>query len=108
MNPWLLLFLTILSEVIGTISLRLSDGFTKLWPVAVVVVCYGLAFWGLSLVMRRLEIGITYAIWSGVGTVITAIAGVLLFQESVSLPKLAGIALIIAGVVLLHVSAQLR
>lgn len=108
MNPWLLLFLTILSEVVGTVSLRLSDGFTRPWPVAVVVVCYGLAFWGLSLVMRRLEIGITYAIWSGVGTVLTAIVGVLLFQESLSLPKLVGIGLIIAGVVLLQVSAQLR
>ena len=104
MNPWLLLMLTILSEVIATINLRLSDGFTKVIPSSIVVVGYGLAFWGLSIVMRRLEIGIAYAVWSGVGTVATSILGVFLFNEGVSIPKIIGILLIIAGVVLLHSS----
>ncbi|MCU6433244.1 multidrug efflux SMR transporter [Undibacterium sp. Jales W-56] len=101
-NPWILLMLTIVCEVIATVHLRLSNGFTKLLPSSIVVIGYGCAFWGLSIVMRRLEIGITYAVWSGVGTVFTTIAGIFLFEEGMSPPKIIGILLIVCGVMLLQ------
>ncbi|KMW49001.1 multidrug efflux SMR transporter [Ralstonia insidiosa] len=104
MNPWLLLACTIVSEVIGTLCLKLSDGFSKpLWIVGTAI-CYGLAFWGLAIVMKRIDMSITYAVWSGVGTVLTAVVGILLFKEGVSMAKLSGIGMVVGGVVLLNVS----
>ena len=104
MNPWLLLACTIVSAVIGTLCLKLSDGFSKpLWIVGTAI-CYGLAFWGLAIVMKRIDMSITYAVWSGVGTVLTAVVGILLFKEGVSMAKLSGIGMVVGGVVLLNVS----
>ena len=104
MNPWLLLACTIVSEVIGTLCLKLSDGFSKpLWIIGTAI-CYGLAFWGLAIVMKRIDMSITYAVWSGVGTVLTAVVGILLFKEGVSMAKLSGIGMVVGGVVLLNVS----
>lgn len=104
MNPWLMLACTIVSEVIGTLCLKLSDGFSKpLWIVGTAI-CYGLAFWGLAIVMKRIDMSITYAVWSGVGTVLTAVVGILLFKEGVSMAKLSGIGMVVGGVVLLNVS----
>lgn len=104
MNPWLLLACTIVSEVIGTLCLKLSDGFSKLLRIVGTAICYGLAFWGLAIVMKRIDMSITYAVWSGVGTVLTAVVGILLFKEGVSMAKLSGIGMVVGGVVLLNVS----
>ena len=104
MNPWLLLAGTIVSEVICTLCLKLSDGFSKpLWIIGTAI-CYGLAFWGLAIVMKRIDMSITYAVWSGVGTVLTAVVGILLFKDGVSMAKLSGIGMVVGGVVLLNVS----
>ncbi|MGM3275868.1 DMT family transporter [Ralstonia sp. 24A2] len=104
MNPWLLLAGTIVTEVIGTLCLKLSDGFSKpLWIIGTAI-CYGLAFGGLAIVMKRIDMSITYAVWSGVGTVLTAVVGILLFKEGVSMAKLSGIGMVVGGVVLLNVS----
>jgi multidrug transporter EmrE-like cation transporter len=104
MNPWLLLAGTILSEVIGTLCLKLSEGFSKpLWIIGTAV-CYGLAFWGLAIVMKRIDMSVTYAVWSGVGTVLTALVGILLFKEGTSMAKLAGIGMVVGGVALLNLS----
>ena len=90
--------------MIGTLCLNLSDGFSKpLWIVGTAI-CYGLAFWGLAIVMKRIDMSITYAVWSGVGTVLTAVVGILLFKEGVSMAKLSGIGMVVGGVVLLNVS----
>ncbi|ATG20360.1 QacE family quaternary ammonium compound efflux SMR transporter [Ralstonia pickettii] len=104
MNPWLLLAGTIVTEVIGTLCLRLSEGFSKPAWIIGTAVCYGLAFWGLAIVMKRIDMSITYAVWSGVGTVLTAIVGILLFKEGVSMAKLSGIGMVVGGVVLLNMS----
>ncbi|WP_145997166.1 MULTISPECIES: multidrug efflux SMR transporter [Ralstonia] len=104
MNPWLLLAGTIVTEVIGTLCLRLSEGFSKPAWIIGTAVCYGLAFWGLAIVMKRIDMSITYAVWSGVGTVLTAIVGILLFKEGVSTAKLSGIGMVVGGVVLLNMS----
>jgi multidrug transporter EmrE-like cation transporter len=102
MHPMLLLFLAIISEVVGTTALKYSEGFTKVAPSGVVIVGYGLAFYLLSLSLKQIPLGTAYAIWSGVGTAATAVIGVLLWREVVDLPRVAGILLIIGGVVLLN------
>ena len=107
-NAWIVLMLSIMAEVSGTTALKLSDGFTRVLPGAVVVVMYALSFWGLSLVLKKIDIGTAYAVWSGLGTAMVALVGVLIFQERFTLMKSGCILLIIAGVVGLHLSNSIR
>jgi len=75
MKTALILFFAILSEVIATIALKLSDGFTRIVPSVIVVIGYGASFYLLSISLKVLPIGLAYAIWSGVGIVLTVIGG---------------------------------
>lgn len=102
MNGLLLLGFAILSEIVATTALKLSDGFTKPLPSLIVVVGYGIAFYLISLSLRQIPIGTAYAIWSGVGTVATAAIGVLLWKETLEPGRIIGIALIVIGVVVLQ------
>ena len=102
MNGLLLLGFAILSEIVATTALKLSDGFTKPLPSLLVVVGYGIAFYLISLSLRQIPIGTAYAIWSGVGTAATAAIGVLLWKETLEPGRIIGIALIIIGVVVLQ------
>jgi small multidrug resistance pump len=99
MPAGILLSLAILSEVVATVFLRYTDGFTKLAPSAVVIVGYGLSFWLLALILKDLEIGFVYAVWSGAGTALIAAVGMVAFGESATALKFVSIALIIVGVV---------
>lgn len=108
MNPYLLLGISIVSEVVGTSALRASEGFTRPLPSLVVVVGYGTAFYLLSQVLKSLPLGLTYAVWSGVGTALTALIGWLYFRDALGGPAIGGIVLIIAGVVLLNVGGGAR
>jgi small multidrug resistance pump len=101
--PYVLLALTIITEVIATLSLRATEGFTKLVLSVVVVAGYGLSFWLMALTLRYLQLGVVYAIWSGVGTAIVAAVGILFLDEPARWNILAGIGLVIAGVVLLNI-----
>jgi len=101
---WILLSLAIVFEVIGTISLKLSNGFTALWPTVSVVVGYGASFILLAQVLKAMNVGTAYAVWSGLGTALVAIAGVFLFKEPVTLIRVASVVLIIVGVVGLHIA----
>lgn len=103
---YLHLFLAILAEVTGTAFMKQSEGFTRLAPSAVMVVSYAVAFYFLSLTLRTIPTGVAYAIWSGIGIVlITAIAW--LFQgQRLDAPALAGIALIIAGVIVMNLFSK--
>jgi small multidrug resistance pump len=103
---YLYLSIAIVAEVIATSSMRLSDGFTKLGPSAVTITGYVVAFYCLSLTLKAIPTGIAYAIWSGVGIMlITAVAW--LFQgQRLDAPALAGMALIIAGVVTMTVFSR--
>jgi small multidrug resistance pump len=101
--PYVLLALTIITEVIATLSLRATEEFTKLVPSVVVVAGYGLSFWLMALTLRYLQLGVVYAIWSGVGTAIVAAVGILFLDEPARWNILAGIGLVIAGVVLLNI-----
>lgn len=93
------LTLAILLEVAGTTSLKFSQGFTKLVPSLIVVVCYGLSFWMLSLTLKKIDVGIAYAIWSAVGTALITAIGILWFKEPLTAIKIGSIVLIILGVV---------
>jgi small multidrug resistance pump len=102
----LLLALAIVSEVAATLSLRASAGFTKLVPSIVVVVGYGLSFWLMGLVLRTLSVSVVYAVWSGVGTALIAVIGILVLGEPARWNVFAGVVLVIAGVVLLNLNGS--
>jgi small multidrug resistance pump len=95
----LILLLAIVSEVVGTVALKASEGFARLGPTLLVVVGYVLTFYFLGLALKQIPLG---AIWSGLGTAGAVLAGVLLWRESLSPAGVVGIALIVAGVVILN------
>lgn len=105
MNPWLVLTLAILLELSGTICLKLSHGFSKLAPSIGVVFFYLGSFALMGQSLKTLEVGIVYAIWSGVGTALIALVGVLAFGESVTAFKILGLLMIVGGTFLLRVSS---
>lgn len=106
MKDFGILFFAILSEVIATTSLKFSEGFTRFIPSVVVVVGYGLSFYLLSLSLKVFPIGIAYAIWSGVGLVLTVIAGIILWRETLDLARVVGILLIVAGIIVINVFSK--
>ncbi|WP_160711740.1 SMR family transporter [Chitinophaga solisilvae] len=104
---YLYLAVAIIAEVIATSALKQSAGFTKLWPSVVVAVGYGLAFYMLSQSLKYIPVGIAYAIWSGVGIVIITAVGALLFKQRVDLPAVIGMALIVAGVLVINIFSKM-
>ena len=98
MPAFLLLAFAIVSEVGATLALRVSDGFSKPVPSILVVAGYGISFWLLALALKDIPVSLTYAIWSGVGTALIAVAGVVAFGESMNPMKLASLGVIILGV----------
>ncbi len=98
---WLYLAVAILAEVVATSALKAAEGFTRPGPTAVVAVGYGIAFYFLSLALRGMPIGVAYAVWSGVGIVLISLIGWRLYGQVLDAPALAGIALIVAGVLVL-------
>src|SRR4051794_39304059 len=104
MPTTLLLSLAIVAEVLGTIALRFSDGFTRLLPALGVVAGYGLSFVALSLVLRHLSVGYVYAVWSAAGPALIPLIGIVVFGEGASLLKFASLAVIVAGVVGLNLA----
>lgn len=100
--PYTFLGIAIIAEVIGTSALKASHEFTRLIPSLVVIAGYGTAFYFMSLAMRTIPLGITYAIWSGLGIVLITIAGMLIYKQVPDLAAIVGMALIIAGVLVIH------
>ena len=96
------LFAAILCEVVATSALKTADGFSRLWPSVVVILGYGLAFYCLSLAMRSIPVGIAYAIWSGIGIVLIALIGWLVYRQPLDMPAILGMALIMAGVLVIN------
>jgi len=107
MNPALLTYgslaAAITLEVVGTTLLQQSQQFTRLLPTLGMALCYGAAFYLLSIVLRTIPVGIAYGIWSGLGIVLVSAVGVFLFKQTLDLAAIAGLALIIAGVVVVNV-----
>jgi len=107
MKTALILFFAILSEVIATTSLKLSDGFTKLVPSVIVVIGYGASFYLLSISLKVIPIGLAYAIWSGVGIVLTVIAGMIIWRETLDWARVTGIIFILLGILVINLFSKI-
>jgi small multidrug resistance pump len=101
---WFYLAMAIVLEVMGTTCMKLSEGFTRLIPSVLVFVLYMVSFSFMILALKKMELGVVYAIWAGLGTAMIALIGIVWFQESVSLLKIVSIVFIVLGVVGLHLS----
>lgn len=101
---WLLLSLAIVFELSGTISMKLSESFTRLVPSLLMFLFYGISFTCLNFALGYMEVAAVYAIWSGVGIVLITIAGYLIFQERLPLGSMLWIGIIIVGVIGLNIS----
>jgi len=103
---WLILAIGIVFEVLGTISMKYAEGFTKLVPSILVFVFYGISLAVLVFVLEKMEVSIAYAIWASAGTALIAIIGIMFYHENVSVLKLVSIALIILGILGLELSSE--
>lgn len=103
-NAWVALGVAGLLEIVWAIGLKYSDGFTRLWPSVVTILGAMASFWLLAHAMKTLPAGTAYAIWTGIGALGVATLGILLFGEGVSPMRLAGIGLIVAGIVALKLA----
>lgn len=105
-QAWLVLALAILLEVAGTTSMRLSEGFTRLTPSVLIFVFYAGSFALNTMVIRVLGLSVVYGVWSGVGTVLTAMIGIWYFKEPATAVKMVSIGLIVIGVLGLHSASR--
>ena len=103
MTGWTLLALAIAAEVAGTTALRASNGLTRTVPTGISAIAFIASFALLALTLKHLSLGTTYAIWSGVGTLTIAFIGRAVYHELISFTTAAGIALVVVGVVVIHV-----
>ena len=110
MNPafmaYALLALAIISEVTGSTFLVKSEGFTKLVPSILVFIFYAISFYLLSQVLKTIPLGIAYAIWSGIGIILTACSGFFVFRQSLNLPAVIGFVMIMGGVIVMNVFSK--
>lgn len=106
LSAWLLIAASVVAEVVGTVALKHSNGFSKLLPSGAAAACYALAIWLMAVAMRRLDMGITYAVWAASGTAATAIVGVGFYGEHLGGIKALGLGCIIGGVVILNLGSH--
>jgi small multidrug resistance pump len=106
MYPWLMLVGAILFEVAGTTCMKLSEGFTRPLPSALIFVFYGVAFTLLTLALKKIDVSVAYAVWSAIGTAVIAGIGIVWFEEPLTALKVASLLLIIAGVVGLNIGGS--
>lgn len=106
MKGWLILFAAIIAEVIGTMAMKSCEGFTKPIPTLIMAVCYGIAFFCLSIILKTIPVGIAYAIWSGAGIVLIALVGYFVFKQSLDLPAIIGMGMIVAGVLIMNLFSK--
>jgi small multidrug resistance pump len=103
---WLYLAIAIAAEIIATSALKAADGFTRWLPSFLVIAGYCTAFYFLSLTLRAIPLGVAYAVWSGVGIALVSLVGWVVYHQTLDLAALLGIALIVAGVVVLNVFSK--
>ncbi|GIN89823.1 QacE family quaternary ammonium compound efflux SMR transporter [Siminovitchia terrae] len=103
---WIYLTAAILFEIVGTVSMKLSHGFTKAIPSVLMIIFYLLAFTCLNFTLKTIPVSVAYAIWSGVGTAAIAVIGYVAFKETLTVMKVTAIILIIVGVALLNISSE--
>ncbi len=100
--PYLYLAIAVAFETIGTSAMQASHQFTRLWPSVLVVVGYAISFYFMALTLRYMPVGIVYALWSGLGIILIALIGYSIFGQKLDLPAIAGLGLIIAGIVVIQ------
>ena len=96
------LLIAVILETIGTAAVQASEQFTRFWPTAIIVVAYISSFYFMSLTLKYMQVSVVYAIWSGLGIVLIGLIGLIVFKQSLDLGAIAGMALIIAGVVVIN------
>jgi small multidrug resistance pump len=106
MRPWVYLSIAILSEVVATSALKSTDGFHRPWPTAIVLLGYSIAFYFLSLTLDTIPIGVAYAVWSGAGMALIALAGWLIYGQRLDAAGAVGMGLIVAGVAVLNLFSR--
>lgn len=99
---WFFLVLAIAAETVGTSALKASDGFTRLGPSILTAMAYAVSFYLLAQVLKVVPVGIAYAIWSGLGIVMIALIGWMIFDQKLDAPALLGLGLIIAGILVMQ------
>ncbi len=104
--PYAYLAIAIVAEVVATSALKASEGFSKIAPSILVVAGYSVAFYCLSLTLKVIPVGVAYAIWSGAGVFLIAAVGWLVFRQTLDLPAIIGMSLIVAGVVVMQVFSK--
>lgn len=104
MNYYYLLLLAIVFEVFGTTCMKLSEGFSKLIPSVLIFVFYAISFFFFTLALKGIDVSIAYAVWAGLGTALITVIGILWFREPASALKLISLAVVVAGVIGLHMS----
>ncbi|MQQ07080.1 QacE family quaternary ammonium compound efflux SMR transporter [Epibacterium sp. SM1979] len=105
-TPYLFLIIAVVAETIGTSALQASHQFTRLLPSALVVVAYGVSFYFLGRTLAFMPVGIVYAIWSGLGIVLIAAIGYVVFGQTLDLPAILGLGLIIIGILVIHLFSK--
>jgi len=103
---WLLLSLAILLELSGTVSMKLSESFTRLVPSVLMFIFYGASFTFLNFALSYMSVSTVYAIWSGIGIVLISLAGVFIFHEKLSISSIVWIGVIVIGVIGLNISSK--
>lgn len=106
MNPYLILAVSICAETIATTMIKASAGLTKLLPSTVVVIGYLISFYGLSQVVKTINIGIAYAIWAGLGIVLVSLLSLIIYKQRLDLPAILGIVFIVIGVVIIQLFSK--
>jgi small multidrug resistance pump len=102
MKSWSLLFVAIIAEVIATTTLKATHGFTRLWPSAMVIICYEIAFLLLAVTVKHIPVGIVYAVWSGLGVALVTLVAWFVMDQALDYAGIVGVLLIIAGVMVIN------
>lgn len=106
MQQWIFLSVAIVSEVIATSALKASEGFSRFWPSLIVAVGYITSFYFLSLTLKTVPVGVAYAIWSGVGVALITFIAWVQFGQSLDVPVIVGLSLIVLGVIVLNLLSK--
>ena len=107
-QTWWILLVAIAAEVVGTSLLKLSAGLTRPWPTVLLLVAYGCAIALVARVVMVIPLGITYALWSGIGTLAVVLVGALAYRQFLSISQMVGIGLIVAGVIIVNLGGEVQ
>lgn len=103
---YIYLIFAIITETVGTMALQASHQFTRFWPSTILVIAYGLSFYFMALTLKTMPVGVVYAIWSGLGIVLIALMGYLVFGQKQDFPAIIGMVMIVAGILVIHLFSK--